>query len=904
MPLVDLRVPAAPAVPPRPSIPIVGSLAPVLMSGVLFAVTGSVFALVFAALGPVTAVAGFADGAWTRRRTARRESRRHTDDLARLTTRIGELHDAERARLTELADLPASPRWDDPTGAIEVPLGLGRIAGIVRLVGDDRPDDPELDAVRAAAAAIAGAPVLADARLGVGIAGPPVLARAVARRIALHVLARCSPATTSVSGPASEGWMRALPHEFLDDGTPGGGTGAFRVVSAGEEVAIVGWAGDAASLPARARIRAEARPGAPDDTRVLALSSAAALQLARAWAARADQRGMRPPRLPARVPLGELLAAAPAGRPGLAAPLGADDRGPVLVDLVADGPHALVAGTTGSGKSELLVAWVLGMAAARSPDDVGFVLVDFKGGAAFAPLAGLPHVLGVVSDLDGRLARRAIDSLRAELRRRERTLADRGARSIDELAAGVLPRLVVVVDEFAAVVAEHPDLHALFADVAARGRSLGMHLVLCTQRPAGVVRDGVLANVTLRMSLRVADRGDSRAVLGTDDAAALPLEPPGRAVLAPGDGRTRMLQVALASPADAARIAQTAPAARHPAPWLPPLPERLALDALPPAAPGAAVFGLLDRPLEQSQPAAVWRADDDGGLLVLGGRGSGRSVALATLAAGCGARLLPADPPGLWRAVDAVRPGDGVLAIDDVDVVLADADPDTRAALVARLERAARRPGVTLLAAARHPDGVLRGLERAFPARLLLAQPSREDHALAGGETGTWAPRLPPGAGWWRGDPVQVAIGAAPAAGYPVPPLRRVRLGERLAIAAGRPRELATALSASGARVVPVGGAPGDDDALRVGRGEPPTVLLGDPDAWNADWAALAEVRRAGLLLLDVDATDARALGRVRETPPLGPGEGWWVEGGVAERVVLDLGGQASAWTSGADARP
>ena len=98
------------------------------------------------------------------------------------------------------------------------------------------------------------------------------------------------------------------------------------------------------------------------------------------------------------------LLSAP-GRAGLAAPIGRDAHGPVWLDLVAQGPHALIAGTTGSGKSELLVAWVVALAALHPPSRLSFLLVDFKGGAAFAPLAGLPHVVGILSDLDGRLAR-------------------------------------------------------------------------------------------------------------------------------------------------------------------------------------------------------------------------------------------------------------------------------------------------------------------------------------------------------------------------------------------------------------------------------------------------------------------------------------------------------------------
>ena len=157
-----------------------------------------------------------------------------------------------------------------------------------------------------------------------------------------------------------------------------------------------------------------------------------------------------------------------------------------------DGPHAVVAGTTGAGKSELLVSWVLAMAARHPPSAVTFLLVDFKGGAAFAPLARLPHVSAPSAIWTRVAAARAIESLRAELRRRERVLAECGARSIDELvapASSAQAALVIVVDEFAAVVSDQPELHELFADLAARGRSLGLHLILCTQRPSGVVRD-------------------------------------------------------------------------------------------------------------------------------------------------------------------------------------------------------------------------------------------------------------------------------------------------------------------------------------------------------------------------------------------------------------------------------
>ena len=149
--------------------------------------------------------------------------------------------------------------------------------------------------------------------------------------------------------------------------------------------------------------------------------------------------------------LGELLAGGPesAGRVAAESRSASIGTAPCLVDLVGQGPHALVAGTTRSGKSELLVTWITALARCYPASEVTFLLVDFKGGAAFTPLRAMAHVLGTLTDLDARIAGRAVSSLSAELRRRERVLAEHGVRSIEELPAGVLARLVVVVDEFA-----------------------------------------------------------------------------------------------------------------------------------------------------------------------------------------------------------------------------------------------------------------------------------------------------------------------------------------------------------------------------------------------------------------------------------------------------------------------
>src|SRR5690606_31738287 len=203
------------------------------------------------------------------------------------------------------------------------------------------------------------------------------------------------------------------------------------------------------------------------------------------------------------------------------------------------------AGTTGSGKSELLRTLVVSLALHHPPDRLTFLLVDYKGGAAFRGISELPHVVGLVTDLGPAEARRALVSLRAEVRRRERVVASAGVTDmVDVPGPDASPALLVAVDEFATLAAELPDLRDGLLDVAQRGRSLGVHLLLATQRAGGVVTDAIRANLSLRLALRVADEEDSRDVIDGVDAAHLPAEHPGRAVLRLGPGRRSTLQVA------------------------------------------------------------------------------------------------------------------------------------------------------------------------------------------------------------------------------------------------------------------------------------------------------------------------------------------------------------------------
>ena len=352
--------------------------------------------------------------------------------------------------------------------------------------------------------------------------------------------------------------------------------------------------------------------------------------------------------------------------------LGVSADGPLTLDLRLDGPHALIGGTTGAGKSELLQSMIAGLAYAHSPEQVNLLLIDYKGGTAFKDLEPLPHVVGSVSDLDGHLARRTLESLDAELKRREKILRNNDARDVLELeqrSRDVLPDLVIVVDEFAALVSELPEFVDGIVDIAQRGRALGLHLILATQKPAGVVSEKIRANTNLRISLRMSDEADSFDVIGLPDAAHIPRAIPGRGFVRTGHGEVTEFQSAYATaPAITATserllvrrlgfsgpevelseatstsgtqlemlIAAIAEAGRDQTPFspvLPPLPEVLELDALgAPSGPRHFPAGLLDEPTGQRQQPFELALERDGSALIYGTGGSGKTTLLRTIA--------------------------------------------------------------------------------------------------------------------------------------------------------------------------------------------------------------------------------------------------------------------------------
>lgn len=225
--------------------------------------------------------------------------------------------------------------------------------------------------------------------------------------------------------------------------------------------------------------------------------------------------------------------------PSMDAPLGMSHDGTFRLDLTRRGPHALVAGTTGSGKSVLLQIWCAYLACRNPPSRLNFVFLDFKGGSAFSGLEHLPHTVGCVSDLNLRHAVRALEALEQELRRREHLVAAHRTSDINGLTDPP-PRLMVVVDEFHALRSQLPDYVERLVRVAALGRSLGMHLIACTQNPMGQISADMKANIAVSICLRVRDGMQSAELIGDGRAAAISPALPGAAYCHDGESASAL----------------------------------------------------------------------------------------------------------------------------------------------------------------------------------------------------------------------------------------------------------------------------------------------------------------------------------------------------------------------------
>ncbi|GMA36478.1 hypothetical protein GCM10025876_26820 [Demequina litorisediminis] len=514
------------------------------------------------------------------------------------------------------------------------------------------------------------------------------------------------------------------------------------------------------------------------------------LRLTRARAETAARRlagAHTPPALPRAVTWADLPSPAPPPpsrrRRTVRATLGMGKDGPVLLDLDDDGPHVLVAGTTGAGKSVALETLIMSLAHDSGPEDLAIALIDFKGGAGLAGCRDLPHVCGTLSDLDGSLAGRALEGVAAELRARKQALAEQDLTSMHawEERGGAPPRLLIVIDEYQEITALLPDFIPEMARLAAQGRSLGLHLVMATQRPAGAVTPAVRANIGATLALRVASEGESRDLLGTADAAEIPRDCPGRAVLLTG-GTLTPLQTASphahTTPAVAPvgtppatprllshRVRQRWAHNNPPQPlWLPPLPPHFEVPRTQQGEPWVAA--LVDLPRERRQETLTWDPRD-GALVVVGPRrddraGVWRAVAAQAARDGLATVVVPQDPREAARTLALAGRRDVLVVMDEADTVLAALGAaDDGAAADAWQERLARGLPTVIACTAAAPSRLARGA-----GLVLLLGPIAPAAATTWGATRDATLPEAPGRAWamGQGRAVEAQLAHAPAA--------------------------------------------------------------------------------------------------------------------------------------------
>ncbi|HVV29520.1 MAG TPA: FtsK/SpoIIIE domain-containing protein [Mycobacteriales bacterium] len=597
-------------------------------------------------------------------------------------------------------------RITDPD-ALHVCVGSGPVPARVRVTRSPAPLADVAPALAArAAAAVDSTAVLTAAPVTVGLreagvialTGPSQACTRTAAAIVVQLACHHAPAELelawSVDDCDSWSWLDEVPHTVRPTGSPGPGiepgalAGWLVTPGDGVRVAVVdGYRPGACpqldlaltqpntvavvccadELPARVGAHLDlARLRLTDTEARRAVDRFDSVEPAAAQAICHALRRQLPVPLPRGPSLAQLLA-----EPGevLRVPLGLDPTGtPVYLDLReaaagGDGPHGLLVGATGSGKSVALQAVVAGLLAQQPPSAVTLLLIDFKGGAAFDAFGSAPHVAGTVTNLDGdsTLLDRVQASLDAEIVRRQQLLRRDAAASI--------PALVVVIDEAGELLAAHPELAATLVRLGRVGRSLGIHLLLATQRwDDGRFRE-LDAHLRLRLCLRTFTAEDSRAVLGTDAALRLPARP-GAGWLAV-DGQRRRVDVLPLGPelpvvpGDAARPV-----------WLPPLPDRLPRASLPAdGGPQQVVLGLLDLPTQQRyEPLLVDLSSGGGHLAVAGGPRSGVSTALQSAAVG----LADAAPVGevAIHVIDLTGGLRPITTLPQVGTYVGPADPD------------------------------------------------------------------------------------------------------------------------------------------------------------------------------------------------------------------------------------
>lgn len=438
------------------------------------------------------------------------------------------------------------------------------------------------------------------------------------------------------------------------------------------------------------------------------------------------------------------------------------------IDLVSQGPHSLVWGKTGSGKSVLVQRLVASLCGRYSPRQLSVVGIDFKGGATVNPLHVFPHVQGVLTDLTPRATNRVTRSLAQEIRRREQLFAHHQVATWSQLPEDVLcPRVLIVVDEAGVVAHNAPELIAVISDIASRGRSLGLHLLMATQRPQHIPKN-IIANCAVRLCLTITDSDEATQYLPDVPApllARLRTSPPGT-LLAPSRQHQHVL-VTVEPPTlpDSEGARNPALAGHSKTLWCEELPADVPTThpavADFAATPGRYLVGLGDYPDSQSQAPVWFDPRRDGPLVILGETASGHTTCLRALsdqAEQQGATTVwgSGKPEVLCHQIIALHKQltvdnrSTLLCVDRLDRVMSGCSPETKAWVVDNLYDIARtlseRGGMSGAVISCAPGGdVFPALARWSTTTGLLRHRDREQWALSGGEPTLHDPASPPG---------------------------------------------------------------------------------------------------------------------------------------------------------------
>lgn len=582
--------------------------------------------------------------------------------------------------------------------------------------------------------------------------------------------------------------------------------------------------------------------------------------------------------------------------------LGHDRHGePTSFDLVREGPHALIAGTTGSGKSQLLQTMLSELARRYPPQMLHMLLVDFKGGASLQHLEDLPHVVALLSDLESTGVTRIVAGLTAEMRRRERALREEHCSDISEMCDAVAPpRLLIVVDEFATLVSELPELHAVFVDVAARGRALGMHLVIATQRPTGTVRDSLVANCGLKFCLRVTTASESVAVIGNDAASRFGVEEVGMCV----DSRNGIVgekwQVRQTTPVAMRQLLESfEDEVRAAAYWLPPLSTRISIDEWPELSSGDTYVGLADDPEQLTQCMVTLKSADDAALMVFGSQGSGKTTLCELVAkqwtqhALSEVRFADGRPDQVWDMLENARELLGMSrpqgasrlwVFDDLDVAFS--------RMSAEHAQAASNTLSQILLECTPSDYVIISLSRVpaplspvlsgHPNRIYLRAAHREQHVGWGLPLRTFAPNAPRGRAHYHGLETQIGYTSDRQPRYRglVEALSAERAG---AVVTTRREFWRQSLTGGGAPVQMLGQEQSEQSEL--------TTIVGEPEDWLANPTLTRQCRTTTQFIFDrVSIAEVRQITRRATLPPpiIDPNEALiWASGGEFRRVRL-----------------